>query len=547
MELKAYIAPVIKYWWLLLLSALIAAISSFIVTRNQLPSYQSKATLLIGRAVYEPNPNGNDLYLNTQLASFYADLAMREPVRNGAMIALGMTWLPDYSAEVLPNSQLIEIDVMDTVPLRAQDVANELAKQLINQTPGNANQQDQSNQAFVSQQLAQLKTKITDTQNQIKQKQNELQNLNSARQIADAQQEISILESKLNTLQNSFALLLANSNQGANNTLTVIEPANLPTVPVGPDKKMMVLVSILLALVVSAGTAYLLEYLDDTLKTSEEIKRLTESPIVGAISEVNREEKDALYIVHQPRSTLSNAFRNLRTNLEFLKTERELKSLLITSDSAGEGKTFIATNLAIVFSQMGKKVVMLDIDFRRPNVHQRLSIPNEKGLSDVFLGNTNINDVMQLWNNQIQVIPSGTPMEDPNDLVNSRKMDQILDELSQSFDIIIIDGAPVFVSDTVIVSTKVDGVLLVVRDGHTRKGNFTHSIERLGRVGAIILGVVVNRSRQATDDYYYKHSYYSGEHSGTTRKKLFMLAEQIIGKQGNHSTDSTKADETQSI
>jgi uncharacterized protein involved in exopolysaccharide biosynthesis len=150
-----------------------------------------------------------------------------------------------------------------------------------------------------------LKAKITDTEAQLTKKQTELQDLNSAREISDAQQEISVLESKLNTLQNNFALLLSNSSQGATNTLTVIEPAGLPTVPVAPNKGMIILLSTTLALVVSSGAAYLLEYIDDTLKTSGQVEHLVSSPVIGSIAEVAKEEKEAFYISRQSRSTLA--------------------------------------------------------------------------------------------------------------------------------------------------------------------------------------------------------------------------------------------------
>ena len=142
MEIKAYITPLLKYWWLLALATVVAMISSFIVTSQQPPVYQARTTMVIGRAVYEANPNSADFYLNQQLASFYADLANREPIRNATMSNLGIEWLPEFIVRPLPNSQLIEIAVTDTSPIRAQAVANELANQLILQTPGNPDQQD---------------------------------------------------------------------------------------------------------------------------------------------------------------------------------------------------------------------------------------------------------------------------------------------------------------------------------------------------------------------------------------------------------------------
>src|SRR5512134_3367292 len=122
MELSSYFRPLIKWWWLIVVAGLVAAISSFVVTRQLPVLYESSTTLVVGRAVYESNPNSGDFYLNQQLASFYADLALREPVRRATMEALGMPWLPQYNITALPNSLLIQIQVADTDPLRTQAV-----------------------------------------------------------------------------------------------------------------------------------------------------------------------------------------------------------------------------------------------------------------------------------------------------------------------------------------------------------------------------------------------------------------------------------------
>ena len=135
MDIIVYLKPLIKWWWLLVIATLLAAGTSFAVTIRQPKMYQSQTLLMIGRTTSELNPTPGDFYLEQQLASYYADIANREVVRNGVMKALGMYWLPPYTAHPLPNTQLIEIDVTDAVPQRAQAVANELAHQLILQSP----------------------------------------------------------------------------------------------------------------------------------------------------------------------------------------------------------------------------------------------------------------------------------------------------------------------------------------------------------------------------------------------------------------------------
>ena len=110
MEIKTYLTPLIKYWWLLLAASLVAFVSSYLIVRKQPPIYQTHSTMIIGRAVYSPNPNASDLFLNQQLTTYYADIALRQPVRDATMAALGLEWLPDYIVRPLPNSTLIEIE-----------------------------------------------------------------------------------------------------------------------------------------------------------------------------------------------------------------------------------------------------------------------------------------------------------------------------------------------------------------------------------------------------------------------------------------------------
>src|SRR6266545_3276243 len=135
MELSAFFTPLRRWWWLLLAATLIAAASSYLFVRDQPPLYEAKTTLLIGRAFENPNPTSNELTLGQQLATTYADLAQRQPVRLQTMAALGLDSLPQYNARALPNGQLLEIAVIDTDPQRAMAVANELARQLILQSP----------------------------------------------------------------------------------------------------------------------------------------------------------------------------------------------------------------------------------------------------------------------------------------------------------------------------------------------------------------------------------------------------------------------------
>ncbi len=508
MDISTYLRPLLKWWWLLLIATLIAAISSYLVTSQQPPIFQSRATLVSGRAVYEANPTGNDLYLNQQLAAFYADMARREPVRNATLQALGLQQLPDYTATVLPDSQLIEIVVSDTDPGRAQAVANELANQLVKKTP--INDQDSARQAFIQEQLNQLQNRINETQDEIAAKQNEMAKLVSARQISDIQQEIAALEEKLSSFRLNYSNLLSNSDRGATNTLTVLETADRPRIPIGPNRLITVLLSGAIALALAGAAAYLMEYLDDTVKTPDEITRLLDIPVIGFVSEMGKDLLDDGSIAKQPRSVVAEEFRGLRTDLEFAGVDRPLKTILVTSSGVSAGKTTIAINLAIVMAQSGKRVILVDADLRRPMVHKYLDLPNQKGMCDVFRGGLDVYNAAIHWKEgNIFVIPSGGVPPNPTELLGSKKMDQILDSLERTADVVILDAPPLMVTDLTILASKVDGILLVVRHGFTRRPEIVSAVKRLTRADVRVVGSVLNRIPRAGMEYGGLYRYYN--------------------------------------
>jgi capsular exopolysaccharide synthesis family protein len=519
MELKTYIYPLRRWWWLLAAATLVAALSSFLVTLQQPPLYMAHVTLMIGQsAIEDPNPSTNQFWLAQQLATTYADIANREMVRTSTMTALGWDWLPAYRARAVPNSQLVEIQVTDTIPERAQRVANELANQLILRTPTSTQPGEQDRQIFVTQQLNTLEQQIQETQDQIVELQSDLGNMVSARQILDVQNQISALQGKLNTLTANYAALLSNTTSGAINTVSVIEPAARPNRPVGPAKTLAVAIAGMIGLVLASGAAYLLEYLDDTVKTPKDVEAILGYPAIGYIADLGEKNTDQPFAVRNPRHPISEAFRTLRTNLEFAGAAEPLKTILVSSPDTADGKTSIATNLTAVMAQGDKKVIIVDADMRSPYVHRYLGMNNEVGLSDVFRGKVTLQNALRLWRDgKIAVITAGAPPPNPAELLSSKKMDQILASLKEIADSVIIDGPPFVVSDAAILASKVDGVVLVIRPGFTRRTAAKAMIEQVKRSGARVVGVVLNRIPTNLTDYYTGQLYgyrYDDEYGG---------------------------------
>jgi|GEM_PF-523061 len=525
MELQDYITPLRRWWWLILASVVIATFSAYLATRDLPPVYMARATLLVGTALKSSNATGNEFGATRPLATAYAEIGRREKIAIAVMAKFGLKEMPDYDVNPSVDGQFIDIAVTDTNPELAQAVANEIADQLILQTPSGGESQDAEVQAFVNQQLRETQQSIIETKAEIQAKQASLGTISSAAALEATKGEIQTLEQRLEALQNNFASLMSSTREGATNRLEFFERASLPNpdFPVGPNIRLIILLAAMGGLVLSVGAAYIIEFLDDTIKSTDEVARLFPFPTIGFLGELERGKDGALSVADRPRSSFAETFRSLRTNLEFASVDRPLKTLLVTSAMPGDGKSSVAFNLALIIAQRGRKVALVDADLRKPKIHTLLGVPNRDGLSDLFLGQVSVQDVIRPWRvDNLVAITSGTPPPNPTELLGSKRMEQILAELNGLFDTVIVDGPPFFVADSWVLSSKVDGVLVITQPGHTRKSAARAMVEQIRRVNAPVIGVAINRlNRVATPDsrYTYLSYYYNHENEKISRRE----------------------------
>jgi len=298
-------------------------------------------------------------------------------------------------------------------------------------------------------------------------------------------------------------------------TVMQVETAVKATKPISPKPVQSAMVGAMIGLLLTAGVAFLVEYLDDTLKTPDDIKALLDVPVIGFIGELRQAQKNdealGIYVAKNPRSPVAEAFRSLRTNLEFSSVDKPAETLLVTSSGESEGKSTIAANLAIVEAQSGKKVVIIDADMRRPQLHVQFNKSNRKGISDVITGKLRIDDVLKTYDQveNLSLITCGTIPPNPAELLGSERMSQTLKDLKERFDLIILDTPPMIVSDAQILSAKVDGVIFVIIPGQTRIIAAQRPLEELHRIDSHILGVVANKIPKSRDYYYGGYNFYS--------------------------------------
>ncbi len=287
-----------------------------------------------------------------------------------------------------------------------------------------------------------------------------------------------------------------------------VEAALPPESPISPRTLINVFFGGILAALITGAVVFIIEYLDDSLKSPEEISRLFETPILGYLGEIPANElkqsTDSLpYIINKPHSVFAESFRTLRTNLIFSSLDHPLKTILITSPSRGEGKTTVACNLAISIAQSGKKVTLIDADLRRPRIHQELKLKNRVGLSDLLREESHYDDVVQYINQEnLSIITSGSLPPNPTDVLNSEKMLGILEEIKGKSDVLIIDSPPTILADTSVLATRVDGNLVVIHPNHTSANAAILLVDLFERINANLIGVVINRYSNSHNTYY---------------------------------------------
>jgi polysaccharide biosynthesis transport protein len=310
-----------------------------------------------------------------------------------------------------------------------------------------------------------------------------------------------------------------------------VERAVPPTLPIQPGPLRNIVLGAFIGLLATGALAFTLEYLDDTLKTPTDIGNILGLPIVGYVANESGMEKGegVPYVTANPRSPMAETFRTLRTNLEFASVDRPLKTILVTSPGTSDGKTTVATNLAAVMAQANKRVILLEGDLRRPRVHRALGMSNHIGLSDVFRSQMDIRDVARYSKvKDLAVITSGNLPPNPAELLGSVRMTQILSRLVESASVVIIDSPPFVVSDSTVLSAKVDGVLLVIQPGKTHAEAARAMLTQLNRAGAHVVGVVLNRVPRKSANYY---GYYRYENDTVYDNEVISEEKPVVGTQ----------------
>jgi capsular exopolysaccharide synthesis family protein len=339
--------------------------------------------------------------------------------------------------------------------------------------------------------------------------------------------EIETNKQLYSTLYQKQNELRMNSSEGAPSNVTVATPARLPRGPVGPARSRNIIVAFILSLGVGIGLAFLLDYLDDTLKSVEDVDRYIHLPALALIPALRSDrtllkgknqtpgdvkESTALSLIEDVRSPVAEAYRHLRTSLLLSSAGQPPKTILVTSSQPSEGKTTTAVNTAVMLAQTGAEVLIIDCDLRRPRVHSHFNMSNGQGVTNYLSGDTNTEGLLQPYDKlpNLKVMTSGPVPPNPAELLGSDEMRKLLHTMSERFTHIVVDSPPsISFTDSSILSTMVDGVMLVVHGGKSSRAIVRRAKQQLLDIGAHIFGIVLNNVKLEGNSSYYYYGYYS--------------------------------------
>ncbi len=498
-----------RWWWILVIGPVVGALAAYFVSEAMTPIYRATATLLIQQSQTPGTQNYQDLLAAQQQTSTYSHLLVTSPVLDETAKQLGITGGSDaikkkISVSAVSNTQLITVSVVDPIPARAATIANTIVSVFIEQTKQQQSTITGSSLQEIQQNLNQAKKQIDDTAAQIAQ----LQATPNSGAVNQAQ--ISGLQQQLSQFQSTYGSLLeAQQNMAIAQAqigvqTSVAEPAKAPKSPVKPRVVLNTALGGMLSLLVAIGMVAMIGYLDNTIKTSEDLRETIGGGALGSIPVTSNLGPST--ILQHPRSAASEGFRALRTNLQFAMADKNIKVIGVTSIRPAEGKSTVSASLALVLAQGGQRVLLIDADLRKPRQHHQFaSVNNRVGLTNLLRGtHSNPAEVIQQTEiPNLRVLTSGPLPANPADTLYAPRMRQVLNDLKQEADVILLDTPPLGVSDPIIVAGLVDGMLLVVGSGRSRKNELAAALERIGLSGAPVVGVILNRVDMEGEGYYY--------------------------------------------
>lgn len=542
LTLRDYLGVLWRRKWIVLLVTVVAGGAAYAFSARQTPMYEAAATLIYERSLDVANPLTGQSYTNVEERQLelqsVADVIASPDMQERAEEELAREFPAGASLDYTVTSATTESggsssDRTNTVFISASSSSPKLATAAANAYAV----------AYVAWRKERVKAQIKRAQYAIS---SELERYSGA---AQQSADYLVLQQRLRDLQILHATATGN--------FRVLTPAEPPTAPYEPQPMRSAVLGLAVGLFAGIGLAFLLEQFDNSIRTAEQVSHVLRQPVLARIPRMGRRELDdgVLATVTQPESNAAEAFRLLRTNLEFMTVDADVRSLVVSSCVQSEGKSVTAANLAVALALAGKKVVIVDADLRRPRLHRYFDLPNDDGVSTVVTGRARLADVIQPYQvvpldgedggaaaggagaaaagasafhswvqssdakSRLYVVTSGPIPPNPGELVASRRFGELMDTLEGEADIVIVDSPAMLpVGDTAALAAKVDGLVFLADTGVVKRQQLEAAAEQIGRLPCKTLGVVVAREHHRGKTYYGGQYYYRYEEDGRNGK-----------------------------
>jgi len=486
-----------RKWWVGAIAALgLAASLAFSLTAHK--EYSATAQLLVQPSF---DTSGTQQPVTQTDVQTELQLVTSAPVQQTVRNRLKST--PGVSASEVGQTNVMAITAVSGTPSRAALIANVYATAFVHYQTAVASHSLTTAEAQLNSQISSVELEITSLRG----------NTTSPEATALLNQE-AVLKEQLAQMQVSGA-----TDTGA---VVLVTPASTPVAPTSPKPVQDALLGLAAGLALGLGVAFLRDSFDDRLTSKEATESAGGAPVLAMTPIVPswRRKKPLVVTVAEPNSPAAESYRSLRTSLQFVRQEQQLRSLVVTSPGAAEGKTATLANLGVVFAQAGERVVLVSCDLRRPRIGAFFGLDEQAGLTGVLLDERTLEETILPVPgfDRLSLLPAGPVPSNPAELLDSARARDIFTRLRDQYDLVLIDSPPVLpVTDAAILSRHADATLMLAAAGQTRRSDLHRAVEKLDQVGVTILGTVLNKVTRQTGRYYgygYTSKYYgTGAHA----------------------------------
>lgn len=510
LDLTAFLRILRRRLWVLILVPILVAVSAYGFAKTKTPLYRSKAEILLVETQAEKLFDPAAAASSDPIRVLDDQIQVIQSNQLASMVKATLGYVPTIEANASTTEDVITLTAVSSNPKQAASNVNAYANAYLKYRQTSGASQNSAAQTELQHEIDAAQTQL-----------NALDQAVAAQPTADAKSQLltaqadqrAPLESQVSSEATQLSELQAAAavDEGG---AQLSNEATAPPLPFSPEPTRDAALGLAVGLMLALGLAFLLDYLDNRVRGREDLDRASgDVPVVGMIpAQAEWKDADAALVisVEKPESGSAEAYRTLRTSIQFFSLDRSLHTVQVTSPMTSEGKTTTVVNLAVALARAGQRVIVIDCDLRRPRVHTFLGLDPDPGFTSVLLGEMPLEKALRPIPEveELRVLTAGPIPPNPSELLSGRRVIELFEALKADSDFVLIDSPPVLpVSDATVIATRVDATLVVVRDNTTLRKHLSRSLELLHQLDAIVIGTVLNGVAEAEVGYGYQYGY----------------------------------------